>query len=72
MYHLFTTVTDIDECDPELESHTCNGNATCENTEGSYLCTCNVGFVGNGVTCTPFGKSTFHMVARDKLGDKSK
>ena len=40
---------DINECD--LETDTCHVNATCTDTIGSYECTCNSGFEGNGVNC---------------------
>ena len=39
---------DIDECTTESP---CHANATCNNTEGSYICECNTGFNGNGLTC---------------------
>ncbi|XP_078621291.1 E-selectin-like [Branchiostoma floridae x Branchiostoma japonicum] len=35
-------------CDP----HPCHVNATCRQTGGTFTCTCNVGFTGNGFTCT--------------------
>ena len=40
--------TDIDECTAESPCHV---NATCNNTEGSYVCECNTGFSGDGFTC---------------------
>ncbi|MBK8252007.1 MAG: DUF4215 domain-containing protein [Polyangiaceae bacterium] len=42
--------TDNDEC--TLNTDNCDANATCTNTPGSFTCACNVGFTGNGVTCT--------------------
>ena len=39
---------DINEC---LEDP-CHSNATCHNTEGSYVCWCDAGFTGNGTSCT--------------------
>ncbi|KAL9961055.1 hypothetical protein ACROYT_G029935 [Oculina patagonica] len=40
---------DIDEC--SSNSHTCNVNAVCNNTLGSYTCACAAGFSGDGQTC---------------------
>ena len=41
---------DIDEC---KNQDTCNENAKCQNTDGSYTCSCNQGYYGNGVSCFP-------------------
>ena len=40
---------DIDECLRGL--HNCSLNAYCNNTKGSYNCTCKPGFTGNGREC---------------------
>ena len=39
---------DTNEC---LLNSTCHSNATCNNTEGSYVCICNTGYDGDGLTC---------------------
>ena len=39
---------DINEC---LTEKPCDGNATCADLFGSFTCTCNAGFTGDGVTC---------------------
>ena len=44
---------DADEC--ALGTDTCSPNAKCTNTAGSYTCTCNTRFSGDGRTCTPDG-----------------
>ena len=41
---------DVNEC--VLGTDMCNENATCENTIGSYNCSCNDGFAGDGFNCT--------------------
>ena len=42
--------TDIDECDENLDS--CHDQASCTDGEGSYNCTCNTGYEGDGFNCT--------------------
>ncbi|XP_062520176.1 mucin-19-like isoform X2 [Corticium candelabrum] len=42
--------TDIDEC--AAGTHNCDSQAKCANTYGSFTCTCNSCYRGNGVTCT--------------------
>ncbi|XP_078573545.1 SCO-spondin-like isoform X3 [Branchiostoma floridae x Branchiostoma japonicum] len=41
---------DIDECATGV--HNCHQHATCTNTVGSYRCTCDSGYTGDGRTCT--------------------
>ena len=41
---------DIDECDEDREP--CNSNAHCRNSIGSYKCSCNEGFTGDGIDCS--------------------
>lgn len=40
---------EIDECD--IGSDNCSADASCANIDGSFECTCNLGFAGDGVTC---------------------
>ena len=47
---IFTVVIDIDECIDG--TYRCDVNAECNNTLGSYNCTCKDGFHGNGTNCT--------------------
>ena len=49
MCYLITCFPDIDEC--LTGTHTCQEDATCNNTIGWYNCTCNPGFDGNGKNC---------------------
>ena len=48
--HSFYYFADINEC--ETGKHHCDSNAFCNNTKGSYICTCKPGYIGNGVNCT--------------------
>ena len=44
-------ISDTDEC--SLNTDKCVNNSHCTNTPGSYNCTCNSGFQGNGTkNCT--------------------
>ena len=45
--------TDIDEC--TTDNGGCSSKASCSNTVGSFTCTCENGYSGDGFTCT--GKS---------------
>ena len=44
----FVIFTDVDECEGE---NGCHANATCTNTPGTYNCTCDIKFTGNGFDC---------------------
>ena len=60
--HLFFGISsDIDECMEGTAQ--CHSNATCMNTMGSYTCTCDYGYTGNGFDCA--GKTCFFNVHRD-------
>ena len=41
--------TDTDEC--KRTPQKCHVNAACNNTHGSYVCTCKPGYVGDGRDC---------------------
>ena len=43
------SLLDIDEC--ARGSHECDINANCTNTDGSFMCVCNIGFTGDGLQC---------------------
>ena len=43
-------VSDINEC--KEGNHNCGSNAVCNNTNGSYNCTCKPGYEGSGYNCT--------------------
>ena len=46
---ILTLFSDIDEC--TSKTHNCDRNALCKNTEGSFTCTCNRGYKGDGKNC---------------------
>jgi len=41
---------DIDEC--ATNNGGCSAEADCSNTEGSFTCTCQSGYTGDGTSCT--------------------
>ena len=41
---------DNDEC-ASSEANQCHLNSLCTNTEGSYVCRCLRGYVGDGLSC---------------------
>ena len=47
---LFNLSTDVNEC--SASPSVCHVNASCQNNVGSYVCSCNTGFTGDGKTCT--------------------
>ena len=49
-------IADINECS---SGHTCDSSASCQNTDGSYICTCDRGYTGDGHTCR--GKASFSL-----------
>lgn len=42
---------DVDEC--AVPSDNCDAEAVCADTTGSFTCTCNAGYTGDGASCTP-------------------
>ena len=46
---LKSNFSDIDECARNLSR--CDENAECTNTDGSYNCSCNNGYEGDGFNC---------------------
>lgn len=44
-------MVDINEC-LDMTLNLCDGNATCTDTDGSFDCSCKVGFTGDGRMCT--------------------
>ena len=46
---VFRLLSDINEC--SASSGVCDVNANCQNTLGSYLCSCKPGYSGDGKTC---------------------
>ena len=48
VFSIYIVHADINEC---YSMDPCNDNATCTDTLGSFICTCNNGFTGDGLTC---------------------
>ena len=50
VFLLFPIFLDIDEC--QKNTHDCHLKATCQNTNGSFVCICLFGLNGDGRNCT--------------------
>ena len=50
-------LSDIDECSIQGVAE-CHTEAYCNNTDGSYECTCGVGYAGDGYNCS--GKKPYN------------
>ena len=48
-HEFYSPPLDIDECDVDTDN--CDMNAVCDNTIGSFGCTCNPGYSGDGTVC---------------------
>ena len=49
VFNALLCATDIDECG--RGTHDCDPYANCTDTEGSFMCACNLGYEGNGTDC---------------------
>ena len=68
-YFSNSNFADTDEC--LIVSH-CHVNATCNNTEGSFTCTCDSGYFGDGVSCNGMRLTRVNTVIMDKTSIKLK
>ncbi|XP_038068352.1 uncharacterized protein LOC119737808 [Patiria miniata] len=64
---LFTvTVIDFDECSAVTNGDNCDTHADCTNIDGGFLCSCIVGYIGNGVTCTDVPSAPVKVLLDDE------
>ena len=56
---------DTNECYLGIDA--CDGNATCNNTEGSYECVCNSGFSGTGLSCESKKKAHLSILCLSQI-----
>ena len=47
---------DANECIGQGSGNNCSADASCSNTVGSFTCSCDSGFTGDGVTCTDYNE----------------
>ena len=61
--------SDMDECTSNY--HICDNNAVCQNTEGSYTCSCKAGYTGDGKICSGewFGVLLIAFLLKDDDND---
>ena len=59
--------SDVDECAMSIDN--CDPtNGVCTNTEASFICTCTIGYSGDGINCT----SKFHCYTVYRIGHFSR
>ncbi|CAB4032570.1 uromodulin-like, partial, partial [Paramuricea clavata] len=63
----FTCKKDYDEC--AQNTHTCDQNADCINTVGSYTCQCRSGYTGDGHICTDYDECAQNTHTCDQNAD---
>ena len=56
LFSIFTPVS-VNECTENTDN--CHVDATCADTPGAFTCMCNMGYNGDGVTCTNSELMTF-------------
>ena len=61
------SLLDIDECSEvyDVKMNDCHLNASCVNTQGSYNCSCNPTYIGNGAICE--GKFVIFRLVRNLI-----
>ena len=64
-FSYFLIFVDVDEC----STTPCDSNGECKNTDGSFVCICNIGYVGNGFTCAGklFLLSSFNVITASNI-----
>ena len=60
----------MDECSQGMDD--CHVNATCNNTEGSYNCSCKDGFTGDGFTCEGENSKNLYVMIKGRQSNKYK
>ena len=53
LFSISSSCLDINECVSDSLNE-CDGNADCIDTIGSYNCSCNTGYEGDGFSCTGY------------------
>ena len=60
--------SDINEC--MTPGHNCHDDAICSNTKGSWNCSCNQGYEGNGIHCEGIGLNFICLFSHCEIQNK--